>query len=382
MNSRERLLKSLNHQEPDRIPIDIGGTLITGINIHAYRALTKYLGIEEPDQPLFDIVQQLVRPSEAFLQRFGIDVRNVSPSSNGTWHLRIQAEGAYDSFVDQWGIKWRMPRQGGFYYDMIEHPLSKEDLSIAEVANHVFPDVRDASRYATIRQEAQAIRDRGYGVVMSSIGAGVLELGGWLRGYENFYADLLLDEDLVNAYLDRILATKLEYWGRVFDAAGDLIDVVQEADDLGSQSSMLISPELYRKFIKPRHQELFGFIHSRTTAKVFMHSCGSFVAVIPDLIENGLDILNPVQYLAEGMDAVGLKRNFGKDLVFWGGGVDTQGILPRGTPAEVRENVRKQIEVLAAGGGFVFNTVHNIQADVPPENLAALFAAFAEFSAY
>ena len=382
MNSRERLLTALNHKESDRVPIDIGGTLITGINIHAYRNLIRYLGINEPEQPMFDVVQQLVKPSEAFLQRFHIDVRNVSPSSDGAWKMKVQTEGDYQNFVDQWGIKWRMPLKGGFYYDMAEHPLAKDELTLDDVKTHPFPDVNDPSRYASIRKDAQGVRDRGYGVVMSSIGAGILELGGWLRGYENFYTDLLLEEDLVNAYLDRILETKMAYWSNVFDKAANLIDVVQEADDLGSQGSMLIAPETYRQFIKPRHKILFDFIHSRTDAKIFMHSCGSFVPVIPDLIEVGLDILNPVQYLAVGMDAVMLKKEFGRDLVFWGGGVDTQRTLPQGTAAEVKENVRRQIEVLAPGGGFVFNTVHNIQADVPPQNLVALFEAFEEFAAY
>jgi uroporphyrinogen decarboxylase len=382
MNHRERLLASLNHKEPDRVPIDIGASLITGISRRAYLRLLDYLGMPPEDAPFFDIVQQLAAPSEAFLRRFGIDVRNVSPSSSGSWTLSIRKEGDYQAFVDQWGIKWRMPAEGGHYFDMVEHPLAGEEIGLEAAESFPLPDIDNPSRYSSIRSDAQRVREGGYGVVMSSVGAGVLELGGWLRGYENFYSDLLLNEAAARAYLERILEAKLGYWDRVLSVAGDLIDVVQEADDLGSQGSMLISPEIYRRLIKPIHERLFAFIHGKTDAKIFLHSCGSFIEVLPDLIEAGVDILNPVQYLAEGMEAQKLKREFGGDLVFWGGGVDTQRVLPRGTPQEVRDDVARQIGILAPGGGFVFNTVHNIQADVPPENLAAMFEAFGACADY
>jgi uroporphyrinogen decarboxylase len=382
MTNRERLLRSLNHEEADRVPIDVGATLITGITKVAYGKFIEYLGMPPEDAPFFDIVQQLVSPSETFLRKFGIDVRNVSPSPGRDWTLRMEDDGEYLHFVDEWGITWRMPKDGGHYFDMYGHPLSKEPLSAGDVASMRLPDVEDESRYRDIRAKARQLRDDGYGVVMSSISAGMHELGGWMRGYENYYADLLLDEDLAGSYLDRFLEVKMEYWDRVLSEAGDLIDVVQEADDLGSQNAMLVSPEIYRKVIKPRHKELFDRIRGKTDAKIFIHSCGSFLEVIPDLIEVGVQILNPVQYTAEGMDSRLLKREFGADLVFWGGGVDTQRILPRGSPEEVRKNVREQIETLAPGGGFVFNTVHNIQADVPPENLAAMFEAFEMFAPY
>ncbi|MGO8694586.1 MAG: uroporphyrinogen decarboxylase family protein [Rectinemataceae bacterium] len=382
MTHRERLLRSLNHKEGDRVPIDIGGTLITGIAKGAYHDFTDYLGMPVEDPPFFDIVQQLVEPSESFLERFDIDVRNVSPANGCGWKLDMRDDGEYLSFVDEWGITWAMPKSGGHYFDMIGHPLAKDPLSVEDIEAIELPDMEDGTRYLNVRAQAQKIRDRGYGVVMSSIGAGIHELGGWMRGYENYYADLLLDEELAASYLDRFLEVKMKYWDRVLSEAGDLIDVVQEADDLGSQNAMLVSPETYRKLVKPRHKELFDLIHKKSDAKVFIHSCGSFIQVIPDLIEVGVEILNPVQYTAEGMDARLLKQRFGKDLVFWGGGVDTQKTLPRGTPDEVRRNVREQIEIFAPGGGFVFNTVHNIQADVPPENLAALFEAFKEYAPY
>lgn len=382
MTSRDRLLLSLNHKEADRVPIDVGSTLITGIATTAYRNFLEYLGMAREDAPLFDLVQQLALPSEAFLRRFGIDVRNLSPSPGGDWKLSVAEEGDYLVFTDQWGITWRMPKVGGHYFDMCGHPLSMDPLTRKDIESMKLPDVADGARYRGLRARAQAIRDAGFAVVMSSISAGIHELGGWMRGYESYYTDLLLEEELAESYLDRFLEVKIDYWDRVLDAAGDLIDVVQEADDLGSQNAMLVSPEVYRRIVKPRHKKLFDHIHGKTEAKIFIHSCGSFLEVIPDLIEVGVDILNPVQYSAEGMGARNLKKEFGRDLVFWGGGVDTQRILPRGSPDEVRRNVREQIEILAPGGGFVFNTVHNIQADVPPQNLEAMFQAFEEHSRY
>lgn len=381
MNGRERLLASLNHKEPDRVPIDIGATLITGINKTAYKNLIDYLKMNEDKIEIFDVVQQLAAPSEDVLQKFDIDVRNVSPNPPSNWKLNYEYGDNYVYFQDPWKIKWRMPKDGGLYFDMTGHPLSHM-YEVDEIDTFEFPDPHDTARYDGIRERALDVRNRGYGVVMSSIGAGIFELGGWMRGYDNFYADLAGDPDMACKVMDKVLEIKLAYWEKVLNQAGDVIDVVQEADDIGGQNNMLISPEMYRKYIKPRHKELFSFIRSKTNAKTFIHSCGSFRQVIPDLIEVGVDIINPVQFNVNGMDSIGLKKDFGKDITFWGGGVDTQRIFPRGTEQEVKDCVRRQIEAFAPGGGFVFNTVHNIQPDVPPQNIVALLEAFHEYSKY
>ncbi len=200
MTHRERLLRSLNHKEGDRVPIDIGGTLITGIAKGAYHDFTDYLGMPVEDPPFFDIVQQLVEPSESFLERFDIDVRNVSPANGCGWKLDMRDDGEYLSFVDEWGITWAMPKSGGHYFDMIGHPLAKDPLSVEDIEAIELPDMEDGTRYLNVRAQAQKIRDRGYGVVMSSIGAGIHELGGWMRGYENYYADLLQYSKLLILY--------------------------------------------------------------------------------------------------------------------------------------------------------------------------------------
>ncbi|MDH7570371.1 MAG: uroporphyrinogen decarboxylase family protein, partial [Armatimonadota bacterium] len=210
-------------------------------------------------------------------------------------------------------------------------------------------------------------------VILGGVCAGLTEMSLWLRGFENFFADTAANKPLAEAMLDLILETKLRYWERALAEVGDLVDVVMEGDDLGMQQSLLMSPRTYRELVKPRQAQLFGFIKKQAPVFTFFHTCGSVVEIIPDLIEVGVDILNPVQVSAAGMDTRVLKREFGNDIVFWGGGVDTQRILPRGSVQEVRDEVRRRLDDLAHGGGFVFATVHNIQADVPPQNILAMW---------
>ena len=193
---------------------------------------------------------------------------------------------------------------------------------------------------------------------------------------------LALEQKKVEEYLERYLEFKLEFWDNLLEQIGDMVDVVCESDDLGTQEATWISKDMYRHLIKPRQKKLFSFIKRRAEVKVFLHSCGSIYDFIPDLIETGVDILNPIQVSAAKMDTAKLKREFGKDLVFWGGGIDTQKVLPYGTKQEIEDEVKKRIDDLAPGGGFVFATVHNIQEDVPPENIVAMLRALNKYGYY
>lgn len=381
MNSRERLVRSLNHKEPDQIPLDLASTPVSGISLVAYNNYMKYLGIEETNE-MFDIVQQLIYPSERFLTENGVDTRPVRSNAGSGYALVHQEEGRYKIFVDEWGIKWRMPKEGGFYYDMATHPL--EDVLEAEdvEAYNSFLHADDDARYVGMKEKAQEIYDRGLAVVVNSISPGIFEMLTWLMGYEAGLTGLAMDESGTIRILEKVFEIKHAYWSRILDDFGDIISVCQEADDLASQISLIISPEMYRKYIKPHHKKLFDMIHQKSKAKVFIHSCGSIRSILPDFIESGIDIINPVQFNAAGMDPVALKREFGKDLVFWGGGVDTQHTFPVGTPAEVENNVRHMMDVLRKDGGFVFNSVHNIQSDVPPANLDAYFKTFHTYKKY
>jgi uroporphyrinogen decarboxylase len=212
--------------------------------------------------------------------------------------------------------------------------------------------------------------------------ARILEVGHALRGWDRFMMDLMAEPALAQAVLEKALAHHLDNLARMLDAVGGYIHVVMIADDLGSQNGPLISPKLYQKMIKPYHRQLIEFIKARSGLPVFLHNCGSIYRILPDLVEIGVDILNPVQFTARDMQPERLKGEFGKDLVFWGGGADTQNVLPFGTPAQVREHVRRQIEIFAPGGGFVFNPVHNIQAAVPPENVIAMYETALEYGKY
>ncbi|MEI8191239.1 MAG: uroporphyrinogen decarboxylase family protein [candidate division NC10 bacterium] len=231
-------------------------------------------------------------------------------------------------------------------------------------------------------EDARAIAAEGRAIAIGSICGGLTEGLFKMRGFEDGYMDLAADPDRARQVMARILEIKLAYWDRILRELGGLVDIVGEADDLGGQDRPLFSPAMYRALVKPLQRELFSFIRARTSARIFFHSCGAIRELIPDLIEIGVDILNPVQVSAAGMDGADLKREFGRDIVFWGGGVDTQRVLGGGTPDEVRADVRRRIADLRKGGGFVFAAVHNVQPNVPPENLVAMWETWREEAAY
>jgi uroporphyrinogen decarboxylase len=263
---------------------------------------------------------------------------------------------------------------------MTAHPLAGA-ITVSHIKAYRCPDGRDPARVAGLAQEARKHAAAGHALLLVGVTAGIMEQAARLRGLADFYCDLAADPDLACALMDVVLEVKLAYWESALTEVGDLEVIVAEADDLADQRGLLISRDTYRRLVMPRHQRLFGFLH-RHGVRVFMHSCGAVREIIPDLIEAGVDILNPVQVSAAGMDTARLKRDFGDALTFWGGGADTQHILPRATPAQVRDEVRRRIEDLAPGGGFVFAAVHNIQADVPPQNIAAMWEALREYGLY
>jgi uroporphyrinogen decarboxylase len=382
MTSRERVLTTLNHKEPDRVPFDLGGTVVSGIHERAYRALRNYLGLPRVKPKIVDILQQIVQIDEDVMQRLGVDVKNVSPRSSATFKVEIKDMPEYTYFYDEFSIGWRMPKDGGWYYDMFDHPL-EGNITEETVDRFRWPDPLDPARFIGLKEAAQQVVDsEKRAVVIGNMSAGVMEVFAWVRGFEDYFADFVGNPNLACKIMDRVLEMKLAYWGKALEILGETIDVAQDADDFAGQDGLLISPATYRKLVKPRHKELFDFIHSHSKAKVFFHSCGSIRAVIPDLIEIGVDIINPVQVSAAGMDSAELKREFGKDLVFWGGGVDTQRVLGTGTPQQVREDVKRRLDDLMPGGGFVFNTVHNIQGNVPPENIMAMWETLQEYGVY
>ncbi len=372
---------ALAHRQPDRIPFDLGGSRNTGIHVRAYVPFRAALGLPVGEPRVGDLNQQLAEVAPDVLDLLGADVRGVFPRSPSTYVREMREDGEFRWFIDEWGVGRRMPRDGGFYYDSFGTPLAGE-VDDATIASFRWPDGSDQARIAGMATEARRYAvDEGRAVHVASICSGLTEGLFKLRGFEDGYIDLAAEPRRARRIMERILEVKLAYWAQILPQVEGVVDVVGEGDDLGGQDRPLFSPATYRSLVKPLHRQLFDFLHAHTDAKVFFHSCGSVRELIPDLIEIGVDALNPVQVSAARMDSGELKREFGRDLTFWGGGVDTQRVLGAGTPGEVRAEVRRRIDDLAADGGFVFATVHNIQPNVPPENLVAMWSALREGNA-
>ncbi len=381
MNSRERLLTTLAHREPDRIPFDLGSTQVTGIHVVAYRNLRHYLGLPQVEPTLCDSIQQLALPDDDVIEMLGVDVRGLFPRNSHNWMMVNQAVGDYWEYLDEWGVTHRRPKPDGLYYSMVRSPLASPTLTVDELRTYHWPNTGDPQRIAGFRELALTYRAQGRAVMLKGVLAGVFEMAQRVRGMENLLMDMASNDALAGAFFDKMVELKLAFWEMALPQLANVIDVVSEADDYGTQVSQLISPRMFRQQIKPRQKELFARIKQLApNAKLFFHSCGNVRPLVPDFIEIGVDILNPVHITATGMEPVALKRDFGKDIVFWGGGVDTQDVLPHGTPQQVHDHVRRNIDALAPGGGFVFNTVHNIQADVPPENVVAMWKTIGEYA--
>lgn len=381
MNSRERVRLALNHEQPDRVPFDLGGTGLSNIHLDAYRNLRRHMGMPRVEVQVLAMAEQLAVVDEDVARRLKTDARLIQPSTLSAFRYVFRDEDAYEAYTDEWGIGWRKPKDGGFYYDMYQHPLAGAD-SLDEMRRYPFPDPVNDQRFTTLREQAEAVRAEGKAAVLAGPCAGIAEVYSWLRGYEDYYIDLAVNQEAVAYMLDRLVEFKCAFWERALREVGDMVDVVIEADDLAGQHALLLSPETYRSLIKPRHRRLFSFIKDQAPVKVFFHSCGAVRPILGDLIDAGIDILNPVQVSAAGMDLHALKEDFGRDVVFWGGGVDTQGVLGSATPEQVKEDVRRNIEALAPGGGYVFAAVHAIQANVPAENIIAMWEAWQEYGAY
>jgi len=382
MTSRQRVLTALNHEVPDRVPIDLGG-FQTGIHRKAYIDLLNYLGIED-DVTIMDPVQQLARPCEEVLRRFHVDIRYVfahGPDSfQGGIEQNTRDGRLWHDLADEFGVVWSMPDDQPFYMDISHHPLA--DATIDDLADYPFPRGDDPTRFAGLRGEALRLREQTAYAISTGIGGVVYETCWYMRGLERWFMDTVENQAFCEALLDRMLHFWIGYYREFMKEIGDLVDVVMIGDDIGGQTGPLFSPAFYRTVVKPRQKKLVQHIKSLTSAKIWYHTCGSVVSLIPDLLDNGIDILNPVQISAANMGPRELKRRYGDRLTFWGGGIDTQHVLSFASPAQVREHVRANVEALKPGGGYVFNSVHNIQAGVPAENIVAMFDAAYEYGCY
>lgn len=381
MNSRERVLLALNHKEPDRVPIDLGGTIISSITKRAYLDLKAYLGMPLEEITMLDNVQQLPYVDEALLERFAVDFRLVQLPAATAPGLSIFEEGDYYAFIDRWGSKLHMPKEGGLYFDWVDFPFTETTLEALEAYQWPRPDAREYN--LQLREQAKYLYENtDFALVGSAIiGGGIFEQPARTIGLQNFFMALVQEPEFADRLMDRITDIYIESCDNYLHELGEYLHVFTFWDDVCGQDGWLIRPELYRKMIKPKQRRLVEAIKKKTDAKLFYHSCGATFDLVPDLIDLGFDILNPVQVSARGMDTRRLKQEYGRDIVFWGG-IDTQHVMPFGNPQEVVDEVKRRIDDLAPGGGFVFATVHNIQAFVPPENIVTAFDTALEYGKY
>ena len=389
MTPKERVLAALQHREPDRVPFDLGSTVDTSIHYIGYNNLLKHMSKEhlirtKEETRFIDIVQSVVQLDSEIVEALKIDVKGFVPGSYGArWNDVVMTEGKEEFLLDSFGAKWFRPPEG-YYFDQKKGSFPLAEITTqAELEAFDWPVLGTSKRAKGLRSIIKELGEQ-YAIAVGDPVGGIFAQGFRLRGYTNFYLDLASNPSLASSLMDKLTDLKIQYWDKVLDEVGDLVNVVVFEDDLGQQDRTLISPKMYRKLVKPRHERLFSFIKQKTSgsAYVLLHSDGSIYDIIPDLIEAGVDILNPIQVSCAKMDTFVLKKEFGNNLVFWGGGVDTQEVLPFKTPNEVRDEVKKRIDHLAPGGGFVFAAIHNIQPDVPPENIVAMWETLQEYGKY
>ncbi len=379
ITSRQRVIMALNHQQPDRVPIDLGG-FQTGIHKKAYEDLLDYLGLKE-EIHILDAVQQLAKPSEVVLERFHVDTRYVcSKGVEGfDWSIKQnqRAGRLWHDLTDEFGVVWSMPDDQQMYMDISHHPLA--EASIDDLNDYPFPDGSDPSRFEGLHKEVAQLRNDTPYAICTGIGGVVYEYCWYMRGLEQWFMDMIQNPAFCEALLDRTLKYWMDYYTGFMKQIGDLVDVVMIGDDLAGQDGPLFQPAFYKTIVKPRQKALVQHIKSLTDAKIWYHTCGGCAVYIPELIDNGVDILNPIQTSADGMDPRMLKDKFGDKIVLWGGGIDSQHVLPFVSPAEVKDHVRQNLEIFKPGGGYVFNNIHNIQAGVPAENIVAMYEAAYEY---
>jgi uroporphyrinogen decarboxylase len=381
MKPRERVMAALNHQEPDRIPIDLGATIVSSIAKTTYVELKQHLDLPVEDIQMLDHVQQLPYVDEALMQRFGVDFRMVQLPAATTSGVNVFEEGDYYAFYDRWGSKLHMPQTGGFYFDWVDFPIKEPTLEALD--NYPWPRPDPDEVNTKLGEQAKWLYENtDYALIGSAvIGGGIFEQPARIMGMQNFLMALLAEPKFADRLMEQITDVYIESCNTYLNHVGKYIQVFTFWDDVTSQTGWLIKPELYRKMIKPKQRRLVEAIKKKTDAKLFFHCCGAARGLIPDLIDLGFDILNPVQVSATGMDTQELKAEFGHDITFWGG-IDTQRVLPFGTPHDVVDEVKRRIDDLAPGGGFVFAAVHNIQALVPPENIVTMFDTALDYGRY
>lgn len=388
MNSRQRVLAAIDHKEPDKVPIDLGGTICTTISATANEKLKKFMKIDKGGEIITHPFLDVVLPLPEILELFETDCRTVrlkGPSSDedegeekgGYSQISLSDKPQGHSMLDEYGTTWK---KCGYDYSPVVYPL--HDATISDLYKYPWLDPYNSGRTKGLREEAKELRENTDFCIMADIMCGgPYENSLWVRGFDQFPMDLVSDQKMARGILDKIIELDIGFWDAQLSAVGDLVDVVCQGDDMGMQTGMQISPEIYRKFIKPCHKRLFSFIRSKTDARIWLHSCGSVYDIIPDLIEIGIQVLNPVQCSAKNMGLAKLKKEFGKDIAFWGGGFNVQKI-PFMSQKEIEESVEETLHTMAPGGGYIFAGTHNILPETKGESIYTAFMTAKEYRDY
>ena len=410
MTSRERVMAAVSHRQPDYVPLDLGATPSSGISAIAYNRLKKHLGMAGGQTRIYDVVQQVAQPEMEVLDWFGVDVIDIGRAfdlEDEDWHETVLADGStgyypnwfhpqrqpngdYLAYDEEGTQIARMPARGTFfdqtYFPYVEdYPEDYEDLDRlmgkvlwSALVHSPWSHAGEQDFYAILREKTLWLRAETDKALMLTCGCNLFEWGTFLRRMDNFLMDIYTEEDQVRSLVEQLMDRHLATLEKVCESVGDIVDIVRFGDDLGMDTGMFMSREKYQSLFKPYHTKLNEYVHEHSSMKTLLHSCGSLYPIIPDLIEAGYDILNPVQTSAYQMDSAVLKREFGKDITFWGGGCNTRTILNHATPKEVYEHCRRMIDIFNRDGGYVFNQEHNILPDVPPENIVAMYQAVAD----
>ncbi|MDH3581179.1 MAG: uroporphyrinogen decarboxylase family protein [Hyphomicrobiales bacterium] len=370
---RERIMAALNHEEPDRVPIDFGGAEFTTITLAGYEKLKKYMGVDTPTD-VMSIIHTCAHPAEEILNRFDVDTRNVQP---GPYEGGVDHWIDDNTYVDIFNVLWKRTEKAVDQHFLHQDgPFHGGKLTIDQVEEYDWPDGKNPGLVKGVRERVEQIKANGDHAVCLYLPGGVIHRGYAMRGFESYLKDLYKQPEALQRLMDKLCDFWCDTAESMIEAAGpENVDIIYFGEDLGTQDSCMFDPDtIYKEYLKPRHRRMVELVKGLTNneAKVCYHCCGSAYQFIPHLLDIGVDALNPVQVTAKQMEPERLKEAFGDRLTFWGG-INTQQTLPFGTPEEVVAETKRIINILGKGGGYILNSVHNIQAEVPPENIVAMF---------
>ncbi len=408
-SSRERVLAALRHEETDRVPIDLGATPSSGISAIAYESLKQYMGNDSGHTRIYDVVQYLAQPEDSVVDELGVDVLDIGRAfntDNTDWYditmpngrraqypawfrPELHEDGSWNAYHED-GTRIATMPQGAQFFDQTIFPFlegypdsrSGMDELLDEAMDKVlwsklvhspWDHAGDDDFWIQLRNRTLALRESTDKALMVVCGSNLFEWGTFLRRMDNFLMDLYLDKDNVKILMELLMERHMKTLEKVCESVGDIVDILRFGDDLGMDSGPFMGLDVYKDIFESHRTRLCSYVHNNSGMSTYLHTCGSMYQYIPSLIGSGMDIINPIQTNCRDMDAAKLKNEFGKDIVFWGGGVDPREILNRGTPEEVRADVTRRLEIFAPGGGYVFNNIHNILGEVPPENIIVMF---------